>query len=157
MADVLTREQRRLNMSRIKGRNTKPELLIRKALHALGLRYRLHDRRLPGHPDMVFPRYQCAVFVHGCFWHQHHCHLVKKPGTRVAFWEEKLAANKARDQRAISALQSDGWRLVIVWECALRGTTKRPFETIIQLLERHIRNGNNTVLELSGNETISRA
>ncbi len=155
MADVLTPEQRRLNMSRIKGTDTKPEMLVRKALHALGFRYRLHDRTLPGRPDLVLPRYRCVILVHGCFWHRHHCHLVKKPATRAAFWEEKLAGNEERDRQAISALRTDGWRVAIIWECALRGTTKQPFGRIIERLARYITNGKKAMLEVTGDEEFS--
>ncbi|MCF1183580.1 very short patch repair endonuclease [Marichromatium gracile] len=121
MADVLTPEQRQLNMSRIKGKNTKPEMLIRRGLHARGLRYRLHDRSLPGRPDLVFRKYSTAVFIHGCFWHAHGCAMSKLPTTRQDFWEVKLAANAARDRKAVDTLQSNGWRVLIIWECSLRG------------------------------------
>ncbi len=121
MADVLTPEQRQVNMSRIKSKNTKPEMLIRRGLHARGLRYRLHDRALPGTPDLVFPRYRTVVFVHGCFWHFHGCALSKLPGTRPDFWKAKLSANAMRDSQAIVMLNSAGWRVLIIWECALRG------------------------------------
>ena len=119
--DVLTPEQRQLNMSRIKGKDTKPEMLIRRGLHARGLRYRLHDRSLPGRPDLVFPKYKTAVFIHGCFWHAHGCALSKLPATRKDFWRTKLAANAARDRMALEALQADSWRVLVIWECALRG------------------------------------
>jgi len=121
MADVLTREQRRLNMSRIRGKDTKPEMLIRRGLHARGLRYRLHDRSLPGRPDLVFPKYSTVVFIHGCFWHAHGCSLSKFPQTRQDFWTAKLLANAQRDRQATETLTSAGWRVLIVWECAIRG------------------------------------
>lgn len=121
MVDVLTREQRQLNMSRIRGRNTKPEMLIRRGLHTRGLRYRLHDRTLPGRPDLVFSKYRTVVFIHGCFWHLHGCSLSKIPATRQNFWKAKLEGNAVRDNKAISALQKDGWRVLVIWECALRG------------------------------------
>lgn len=121
MVDVLKPEQRKLNMSRIKGKDTKPEMLIRRGLHARGLRYLLHDRLLPGRPDLVFPKYKTAVFIHGCFWHAHGCVMSKQPETRQDFWEVKLSANAARDRKAIEALRADGWRVLVVWECALRG------------------------------------
>jgi DNA mismatch endonuclease (patch repair protein) len=121
MTDVLTVEQRQLNMSRIRGRDTKPEMLVRRGLHARGLRYRLHDRKLPGRPDLVFAKYHTAVFIHGCFWHAHGCALSKLPATRQDFWKQKLEGNAARDGKAISALQTDGWNVLVVWECALRG------------------------------------
>ncbi|WP_199099897.1 very short patch repair endonuclease [Dyella sp. ASV21] len=121
MVDVLTPEQRKLNMSRIKGKNTKPEMLIRRGLHALGLRYHLHDHLLPGRPDLVFRKYRTVVFIHGCFWHAHGCLLSKLPATRQDFWKAKLSANAARDRKAVEALQSNGWRVLIIWECSLRG------------------------------------
>lgn len=121
MADVLTAEQRQLNMSRIRARDTKPEMLIRRGLHARGLRYRLHDRSLPGRPDLVFPKFHTAVFVHGCFWHAHGCALSKLPATRQDFWKKKLEGNAARDRKAIEGLQAAGWRVLVIWECALRG------------------------------------
>jgi DNA mismatch endonuclease (patch repair protein) len=133
MADVLTPEQRQLNMSRIRGKNTRPEMLIRRGLHAKGLRYRLHDRTLPGRPDLVFPKYHTVVFVHGCFWHSHGCGLSKLPATRKDFWQTKLAANAARDRKAIEALQADNWRVLVVWECALRGPKKRDLAETIEL------------------------
>jgi DNA mismatch endonuclease, patch repair protein len=121
MTDVLTADQRQLNMSRIRGRDTKPEMLVRRGLHARGLRYRLHDRNLPGRPDLVFSKYRTAVFVHGCFWHAHGCALAKLPTTRQDFWRQKLEGNAARDLRTIDALQANGWRVLVIWECALRG------------------------------------
>lgn len=130
MTDVLTPEQRRLNMSRIHGRDTRPELAIRRALHALGFRYRLHVRDLPGRPDLVLPRYRAVVFVNGCFWHGHSCGLFKVPGTRSDFWKTKIAGNVARDSRAQSALREAGWRVFTVWECALRSAGRREVEEV---------------------------
>ncbi len=126
MVDVLSAEQRRLNMSRIRGRDTKPELFIRRGLHALGLRYRLQDRKLPGRPDLVFCRFRAVIFVHGCFWHGHNCSMFKLPQTRQEFWETKIASNRARDVRATDELLEKGWRIANVWECSLRGPGKLP-------------------------------
>src|SRR5688500_15378413 len=106
MVDVLSSAQRRLNMSRIRGRDTKPELIVRRGLHARGLRFRLHDRKLIGCPDLVFAKHQAAVFVHGCFWHAHGCGLSKLPATRTDFWRAKLSGNAARDMRATEVLQA---------------------------------------------------
>ncbi|MDH4980936.1 very short patch repair endonuclease [Hyphomicrobium sp. D-2] len=128
--DVLTAEQRRFNMSRIRGRDTVPELLIRRALHAKGFRYRLHDRRLPGRPDLVFPKYRAVIFIHGCFWHGHDCHLFKWPSTRKEFWQEKIERNRARDDSAIRKLQENAWRVLIVWECALKGPHRTALPSI---------------------------
>ena len=130
MADVLTPEQRRLNMSRIRGRDTKPELLLRKGLHAAGFRYRLHAPELPGRPDMVFPRFRAAIFVHGCFWHGHDCPMFKLPGTRQEFWSAKIAGNRQRDQRKSAELEAAGWRVLTVWECSVKGRAKRPLSEV---------------------------
>lgn len=152
MADVLTPEQRQLNMSRIRGRDTKPEMLVRRGLHARGLRYLLHDRKLPGRPDLVFPRYGAVVFVHGCFWHAHGCALSKLPATRQEFWNKKLAENAARDRRAIEALLADGWRVLVVWECALRGPGRRMDDDVVEALAADIRSGTRSLLEFTGRD-----
>jgi DNA mismatch endonuclease (patch repair protein) len=120
VADVLTQEQRRLNMSRIRGSDTKPEKLVRSALHAMGLRFRLHDRTLPGTPDIVLKRHRTVVFVNGCFWHGHGCKLSKMPATRAEFWTSKIGRTKARDAIIAEQLLDLGWNVVVVWECALR-------------------------------------
>lgn len=125
MADVVSRETRSRMMSGIRGTNTKPELQVRRLLFARGFRYRLHAKHLPGKPDIVLPRWRTVVFVHGCFWHRHDCHLFKLPGTRREFWEEKINGNVARDARHRDALLGDGWRVATVWECALKGRTRR--------------------------------
>lgn len=130
--DVHTPEQRRYNMSRIRGRDTRPELLLRRGLHAAGLRFRLHDRRLPGKPDLVFPRYRAVVLVNGCFWHGHDCALSKMPAVNREFWQVKLAANRQRDQRNLSALRQSGWRVLVVWECAVRGRRRWALDSVIR-------------------------
>lgn len=150
MPDVLTPEQRRLNMSRVRGRDTKPEKLIRRGLHATGLRYRLHDRKLPGRPDLVFPKYRTVLFIHGCFWHAHGCALSKLPATRQEFWQKKLADNAARDHRAIEALHAGGWRVLLVWECALRGPGRRTEDDVIVAVASAIRSGTRSLLEFKG-------
>ena len=124
MVDVVNRATRSRMMSGIRGRNTKPEILIRSKLHRLGFRFRLHARELPGKPDLVFPRYHAVVFVHGCFWHGHNCPLFKWPGTRPDFWKEKIRRNRANDLKVIKALEANNWRIGIVWECAIRGASK---------------------------------
>lgn len=121
MIDVLTPEQRRLNMSRIRGTNTKPERLLRSALHAKGLRYTLHRRDLPGCPDIVFTRRKVAVFVDGCFWHGCPKHSVK-PKTNRRFWLEKISANRKRDKKVTKQLRILGWKVVRVWEHDLNNT-----------------------------------
>lgn len=131
MADVLTVAQRRFNMSRIRGRDTKPELILRLGLHARGLRFRLHRRDLPGCPDLVLPRFNAVLFVHGCFWHGHGCAMFKLPVTRAKFWATKIEGNRARDACALRRLERSGWRTLVLWECALRGASRRPVEVVL--------------------------
>jgi DNA mismatch endonuclease (patch repair protein) len=110
-------------MGRVRQRDTKPELLLRRALHRLGFRYRVNHRQLPGSPDLVFPSRKAVVFVNGCFWHDHAgCRFATKPQARKDFWAEKFQANRERDQRNYAVLKAEGWRTLIVWECSLKGT-----------------------------------
>jgi DNA mismatch endonuclease, patch repair protein len=119
--DIVDRSTRSRMMSGIRGKNTKPEMLVRKALFAAGLRYRLHRRDLPGSPDIVLPGRHIAIFVHGCFWHQHEdCRFAKLPRSRPEFWAAKLAGNVERDRKSQEALITQGWRMLSVWECATR-------------------------------------
>ena len=145
MADVVTPDVRSRMMSGIRGRNTKPELILRKGLHALGFRFRLHNRRLPGKPDIVFPKYKAVLFAHGCFWHGHNCHLFKWPSTRPEFWRAKIARNKKVDRRAILALEATGWRVGIVWECALKGRTRLLLPDVIRQCAEWLRSGKLTL------------
>ena len=118
--DTLTPTQRSERMSRIRSKNTKPEMLVRSALHLAGLRFRLHRKGLPGRPDIVFPKEKVAVFVHGCFWHRHErCSKTRTPKTRVDFWETKFAGNVARDKATFQALNGIGWAVYVIWECEL--------------------------------------
>lgn len=119
--DVLTASQRKKNMTAIKGRNTKPELLVRRVLFARGYRFRIHCKYLPGNPDIVLKKYRTAVFVNGCFWHRHeNCRYATTPASNAAFWQKKFRENVARDQRNYELLQEMGWNVVIIWECQLR-------------------------------------
>jgi DNA mismatch endonuclease (patch repair protein) len=121
MADVHTREQRSRNMAAIRSANTKPEVRVRSALHALGFRFRLHRKDLPGRPDIVLPKFQTAIFVHGCFWHCHSCKYGSVvPATRAEFWAAKRGGNVARDRKNRAALRKLGWRVAVVWECDVR-------------------------------------
>ncbi|WP_082365497.1 very short patch repair endonuclease [Bosea vaviloviae] len=123
MADTLSPAQRSERMSLIRGKDTRPALVVRRMLHRLGYRFRLHRRDLPGKPDIVLPRHHAVIFVHGCFWHQHPdpaCRLARQPKTRIDFWQAKFAANQSRDLRTISALEANGWRVLVVWQCELR-------------------------------------
>jgi DNA mismatch endonuclease, patch repair protein len=147
--DVLTIEQRRLNMSRIRGKDTKPEMLLRRGLHAAGLRFRLHGAQLPGKPDMVFPKHHAVVLIHGCFWHGHDCPLFKMPATRPEFWAKKISGNRERDLRTARALQRAGWRLLTVWECSLRGAARRPLADVVGSCLSFIR-GRESQAELTG-------
>lgn len=119
-------------MAGIKGKDTKPELLIRSALHCRGFRFRLHRNDLPGKPDLVFPKWEAVLFVHGCFWHGHDCHLFRWPKTRTKFWKDKIGSNIERDRRQIGRLHECGWRVGIVWECALKGKYRQPVERIAE-------------------------
>lgn len=112
-------------MSRIRGSNTKLEVLVRKGLHARGFRYRLGGAGLPGRPDIVLPKYRTVVFVHGCFWHGHDCPLYRLPKTRPEFWQAKILSNRARDARVKAELQIMGWKVIETWECSLRDTHQR--------------------------------
>jgi DNA mismatch endonuclease, patch repair protein len=139
MADIVLPEVRSRMMAGIRGKDTKPEIMLRKGLHAAGFRYRLHAKDLPGKPDMVFPRYRAVLFAHGCFWHGHECHLFRMPGTRQEFWDTKIARNRTVDARSERALAEAGWRLGIVWECALKGRTRLPFPAVVEACIRWLR------------------
>lgn len=121
MGDIVDQATRSRMMAGIKGTNTKPEIALRKAMHALGLRFRLHAKGMPGRPDIVLPRWKAVIFVHGCFWHRHEgCRYATVPATRPEFWNAKFAANVARDHRNLESLGEAGWRTRIVWECDLK-------------------------------------
>lgn len=139
MADVVPADVRSRMMAGIRGTNTKPELLLRKGLHANGFRFRLHDRALPGKPDIVLPRYRAVIFAHGCFWHGHDCHLFKWPSTRPEFWQGKIDRNRAVDARSEAALTEAGWRQAIVWECALKGRARLRLEDVISACAEWLR------------------
>lgn len=130
-------------MAAIRGANTKPELLIRKALHERGYRYRLNVKTLSGKPDMVFRKYRAVILVHGCFWHGHQCHLFKWPGTREEFWREKISGNRERDRSVYKGLREQNWRIATVWECALKGKNRRPLVEIIDSLADWLSTGSN--------------
>ena len=121
MVDIFSTEVRSRMMSGIRSKDTIPEIIVRKGLHRLGFRYRVNDRRIPGKPDLHFPKWNALVFVHGCFWHGHDCHLFRLPKTRTGFWNAKIEKNRERDRLTESNLLAGGWRLAIVWECALKG------------------------------------
>lgn len=140
MADTVSPETRSRMMSGIRGKNTKPEMAVRKALFAAGFRFRLHRRDLPGAPDVVMPGRRVVVFVHGCFWHRHErCRLAATPMTRPEFWKSKLEGNAARDRRNIGHLRALGWRVLVVWECALRD--RKTLDALPGILAEWVRGG----------------
>lgn len=125
MADVFTQRKRSDIMSRIKGTNTKPEILTRKLVYSLGYRYRLHSNLLPGKPDIVLPAHQKIIFVHGCFWHGHlNCRRASLPSTNVRFWQQKIAGNKLRDSAVRRKLRRSGWKVLVVWQCQTKDVQK---------------------------------
>ena len=121
-------------MAAIRGADTKPEMSIRRGLHALGFRYRLHDRKLPGKPDIVLPKHRAVMLVNGCFWHGHDCPLFRWPATRQEFWRAKITGNMERDARNIEMLLTSGWRVATIWECALKGRGRLSGEVVIDSL-----------------------
>ena len=149
MGDVHSPGRRSYNMSRIRGRDTKPEMVIRRGLHARGFRFRLQARDLPGRPDLVLPRHRAVVFVHGCFWHGHECQLFQTPATRREFWEAKIARNRERDVQAYDALAAHGWRTLTVWECAIRGPHRTPEIVVLDRCEDFLK-GCSSALEILG-------
>ena len=127
-------------MTAIRAKNTKPEMIVRQGLHARGLRYRLHKKGLPGTPDLVFARKRVALFVHGCFWHAHSgCRYFKLPKTNAEKWKAKLEGNRSRDERDQAALKIHGWRVLVVWECEIRGRTRAEVEELLDQLATNIR------------------
>lgn len=139
MTDVVDRATRSRMMAAIKGRDTKPELLIRKGLFSLGWRYRLHQTALPGKPDIVVAKARAAVFVDGCFWHRHECQLFRLPATNRRFWDRKLNRNKAVDAEVTALLLAGGWRVMRIWECSLKGKARRPVEEVVSRTDKWLR------------------
>lgn len=130
MPDIVDPATRSRMMAGIRGRNTKPERVVRSGLHRRGFRFGLHCKNLPGTPDLVLPKYSAVIFVHGCFWHGHGCSFFKMPGSRVEFWKAKFARNMAVDQKARKKLLQDGWRVLVIWECALRGRSEAQIDAL---------------------------
>lgn len=136
-------------MSGIRGKNTQPELLVRKGLHALGFRFRLHAPNVPGKPDLVLARYRAAIFVHGCFWHGHDCHLFRLPSTNAEFWAAKIGRNRGRDIEVLEHLATTGWRVLVIWECALKGRTRLDPVALLDRVAVWLR-GNGKSCEIAG-------
>jgi DNA mismatch endonuclease, patch repair protein len=133
--DTVDKKTRSKIMAAVGQKNTKPEMALRKVLHAIGFRYVINDKRLPGSPDLVFPKYHAAIFVHGCFWHRHGCKYSTLPKTKKEFWEEKFEANKKRDRRKISDLRKLGWKVKIVWECQVKGKSDHVLKKVSAIAE----------------------
>ena len=131
--DVVDAATRSRMMAGIKGKNTKPELVVRRGLHAAGFRFRLHDRALPGQPDIVLSRWRAVIFIHGCFWHAHDCPLFRWPGTRQDFWRQKIGRNKERDAEVEAALDRAGWRVLKIWECSMKGPGRIGADAVMPL------------------------
>lgn len=143
MADIVNAATRSRMMSGIKGKNTKPELVVRLGLHALGFRYRLHPKGIPGRPDLWLPKHNAAIFINGCFWHGHDCSLFKVPATRQDFWWAKIEANRARDARVNELLAKAGTRRLEIWECAFRGPGRIGLEETLARAAEWLRGGEN--------------
>ncbi|MGI9361485.1 MAG: very short patch repair endonuclease [Parasphingorhabdus sp.] len=139
MADIVTPEARSHMMAAIRSKNTRPEMILRKGLHAAGFRFRLHDKTLPGKPDIVFPRFSAVIMAQGCFWHGHDCHLFTLPSTRPEFWRSKIDRNRQNDARTHAALAKAGWRQAEVWECALKGKTRLSHNEVIDVCRKWLR------------------
>jgi len=134
LADIVSPSKRSEMMSGIRGKNTKPELLIRCGLFRRGFRFRLHASKLPGKPDIVLPKYKVVILVNGCFWHGHGCSLFKWPSSRVDFWESKIETNTKHDAKSLEALRAQGWRILVVWECATKGRGKWSVEGLLDTI-----------------------
>jgi DNA mismatch endonuclease (patch repair protein) len=152
MADVHTSAIRSKNMRAIRHKDTKPELLVRKALFERGFRYRLNDSKLPGKPDLVFTRYKAVILIHGCFWHGHGCHLFRLPGTRPQFWRSKIDSNKSRDIIVLDSLRAAGWRVGIVWECTLKGRFRKELCRVSDELATWLADSRTPTLEITGTD-----
>jgi DNA mismatch endonuclease (patch repair protein) len=149
LADVVDKATRSRMMSGIRGKDTAPEMIIRRGLHARGFRYRLHDPRLAGRPDLVLLGRRAILLVQGCFWHGHDCHLFRWPTSRQDFWREKIGGNIQRDRETVHALRGAGWRLLTVWECALKGRARLPAERVLSDIARWLVEGGEE-LEIRG-------
>lgn len=151
MVDIVSPEKRSLMMAGIRGKNTKPEIQVRKLLHAGGFRFRLYRKDLPGKPDIVLPKYKVVIFVHGCFWHGHeNCHLFRLPKSRTEFWEAKISGNVERDKLKQAQLLNEGWRVLLVRECALKGKMALETKTVSDLIRNFIVSPGLQIFEISG-------
>ena len=144
MSDIVQPDVRSRMMAGIHSKNTRHEIIVRKALHRQGFRYRLHRRDLPGKPDITLPKYRAVIFLHGCFWHGHDCHLFKWPSTRPEFWRDKISANQQRAHIVQSALRAKGWRIGTVWECSLRGRFRVTLDELTNIVVAWLRSPDTT-------------
>ena len=150
--DTVSPEHRSRIMAAVRSKNTKPEMMIRSALHQKGYRFRLHRRDLPGVPDLVLRRFGAVIFVHGCFWHGHDCHLFRLPSTRQHFWKTKIEGNRNRDHSQHAALTAAGWRVATIWECALNGRERIDFSLVVKFCIDWL-SSNQPTMEIRGHET----
>lgn len=148
MSDVVDQSTRSRMMSGIRGKDTKPELIIRRALHQKGFRYRLHSKEIPGKPDIVLKKFSAIIFINGCFWHGHNCHLFKWPSSRTEFWKQKIGQTQLRDIRNREAAISLGWRVLTVWECCVKGKTRFPESQLVEEITEWL-SGDSTCHEIS--------
>ena len=149
MTDIVSPQKRSQMMAGIPGKNTKPEILIRKLLYRLGFRFRIHNDKLPGKPDIVLKKYQAVIFVNGCFWHCHECHLFKWPKTRPDFWKKKICGNVKNDIKNRRTLTTSGWRICTIWECSLKGKKRKKPEEIASSTSDWLKS-DSPFLEISG-------
>jgi DNA mismatch endonuclease (patch repair protein) len=151
MADIVSPALRSKMMAGIRNKNTKPELIIRSGLHSRGFRFRLRSSGMPGKPDLVFPKYKAVIFVNGCFWHGHDCHLFRLPSTATDFWSEKISKNRTRDEKNRNQLQQTGWRTMTIWECALKGKNRLPHDGLMEEISKWL-HSTSINLEIQGVE-----
>ena len=141
MADIVSQEKRSEMMSGIRGKDTRPELFVRRGLFGRGFRFRVHVSTLPGRPDVVLPKHRVVIFVNGCFWHGHGCSLFRWPSSRAGFWHKKIGENRKHDSESLRALRLQGWRTLVVWECAMKGKGRWPADKLIEAMEKWIVGG----------------
>jgi len=143
--DIVDQPTRSRMMSGIRSTNTKPEIIVRSLLHRQGFRFKLHDKNLPGKPDIVLPKHHATIFVNGCFWHGHDCHLFKMPSTRQDFWQTKIENNRKNDDRSVKSLRSLGWRVATVWECAVKGPGRQDKTILAEILATWLYGNDNRI------------
>lgn len=157
--DTVDRQTRSKIMASVGQKDTGAEIILRAALHRAGLRYRLHDRSLPGSPDLVFTRFRAAIFVHGCYWHAHGCYRSTVPRSRQEFWASKFAANRLRDERNVRLLLEAGWRVLTVWECALKGKLALPSDSVVRRVKTWLNSTdlNSEIIGTRGSQSSTQA